>query len=405
MKIAYINSFYAPDEVGGAEKSVRFLAETMVQRGHQATVITLGRTRETAQLNGVAIERLPIANLYFPADAGGKAGWQKMLWHGIDSYNLSAAQQVGRVLDTVRPDVVHTNNLAGFSVATWRAINARRIPIVHTLRDYYLLCANTAMFKNGHPCEGRCTSCTVLSQPRGRATPSVQHVVGNSHFILNKHLKEGLFKGVPGGAIYNAYQPVALENHRATDRVTFGFIGRLAPSKGLEFLIQAMRAIPGQPAHELIVAGEGEPQYIEQLKALAQGLPVRFLGRVKAEDFYARVHWTIVPSLWDEPLARVLFESFAHGVPVIGSATGGTPELIRHGENGHLFTTESPAQLTPLLQEAIACGPQAYARLSAQASLDGQNFVPKNVADQYSSIYQKLCLPVTTDSPGFTTGA
>ena len=405
MKIAYINSFYAPDEVGGAEKSVRFLAETMVQQGHQATVITLGRSRESAQLNGVGIERLPIANKYFPADAGSKASWQKMLWHGIDSYNPSAAQQVGRVLDAVQPDVVHTNNVAGFSVAVWRTINARNIPIVHTLRDYYLLCANTAMFKNGHPCESRCMSCSILAQPRGRATTSVQHVVGNSHFILNKHLKEGLFKGVPGSAIYNAYQPLTLDDHRATDKVTFGFIGRLAPSKGLEFLIQAMRAIPGDPAYELIVAGEGEPQYIEQLKTLAQGLPIRFLGRVKAEYFYARVHWTIVPSLWDEPLARVLFESFAHAVPVIGSATGGTPELIRHGENGFLFTTESPRPLTMLMQDAIACGKEAYARLSGQASLDGQNFVPKNVADQYSSIYQKLCLPVTTDSSGFNTGA
>lgn len=42
MKIAYINSFYAPNEVGGAEKSVRFLAEAMVQQGHEACVITLG---------------------------------------------------------------------------------------------------------------------------------------------------------------------------------------------------------------------------------------------------------------------------------------------------------------------------------------------------------------------------
>ena len=70
MNIVYINSFYAPDEIGGAEKSVRFLAETLQAQGHKTTVITLGREAESTQLNGVRIERITTPNLYFPADAG-----------------------------------------------------------------------------------------------------------------------------------------------------------------------------------------------------------------------------------------------------------------------------------------------------------------------------------------------
>lgn len=391
MKIAYLNTFYAPDEIGGAEKSVRFLAETMIARGHQATVIVLGRARDTSQLNGVKIERVPTRNLYFPSDAGKKSALEKILWHSVDSYNLAAAHHVGRLLDDIKPDVLHSNNIAGFSAAIWGAARDRKIPIVHTLRDYYLLCSNTAMFKNGNPCENRCLRCKVLAEPRARATSRVNYIVGNSAFILKKHLEFGLFSGIPNETIYNAYQPKRLESLRASDKITFGFIGRLAPSKGLEFLIKSMRAIKVELSkYELLVAGEGEVAYVKHIKELAKGLPVRFVGRVAPEEFYAQVHWTVVPSLWDEPLARVIFESFAHGVPVIGSATGGTPELVRPSENGFLFDIDSPDRLTALLENALSCDNNKYSQLSQQASIDGRRFVPKNVADKYLRIYEKL---------------
>ena len=48
-----------------------------------------------------------------------------------------------------KPDVIHTNNLAGFSVAIWSVAHALGIGIVHTSRDYYLLDPNTTLNRNG----------------------------------------------------------------------------------------------------------------------------------------------------------------------------------------------------------------------------------------------------------------
>lgn len=391
MKIAYVNTFYAPDEIGGAEKSVRFLAEAMVSNGHQATVITLGRQRASDALSGVQIERLPSANLYFPADSHAQSSLRKLAWHTIDSYNPRVVQTIGEVLDQCRPDVVHTNNLSGFSVAAWSAIKRRGIPVVHTLRDYYLLCPNTAMFKNGAACERRCAQCKVLSIPREHASQDIDCVVGNSQFILDKHTQFGLFKQANKQVIYNAYQPKDISSTRPAHTIQFGFIGRLSPTKGVEVLIEATRQLASQfPAHfQIVIAGEGDPGYVEQLQKKSAGLPIQFLGRTSPEHFYNQVHWTVLPSLWDEPLARVLFESFAHGVPVIGSATGGTPELLINDQTGWIYS--DPFNATNLAQRMKQALVVDDDRAMRQACITvAKNFTPDQVYSNYLNVYQTL---------------
>lgn len=388
MKIAYINSFYAPDEVGGAEKSVRFLAETVAANGHHATVITLGNKRETAELAGVRIERLPIKNLYFPAEAQQKTGLQKLAWHTLDSYNPFSAIELDKVLEHVKPDIIHTNNLSGFSVSAWREIAKRKVPIVHTLRDYYLLCPNTAMFKNGKQCINRCTQCKAFSAPRAIASQSIDFVVGNSKFILDQHLKFGLFKKSKPSVIYNAYEPKDTTPTRDINKVRLGFIGRLTPTKGIEVLIDAIKIIKSKSDanFDLVIAGEGEKKYVDQLKERCQGLPIYFLGRISPEGFYNQVHWTVLPSIWDEPLARVLFESFSHGVPVIGSATGGTPELLTDGVNGLLYRDATNSHE---LAQKIADGLSTphYKLMSDACTNMADQFKPMLVYRNYMNLY------------------
>lgn len=389
MKITYINSFYYPMEVGGAEKSVRFLAESMAARGHDTQVIALGRETETSGLNGVTIERLTCSNVYFPTDAGSAKAWQKMIWHGLDSYNLLAEHAIGRLLDRFKPDVVHSNNISGFSVSAWRAASKRKIPLVHTLRDYYLLCPNTAMFKNGRPCQTQCGSCSVLSKPRSLACSMVDTVIGNSQFILDKHLSYGLFGQSQQGVVYNAYKPGDAAKSNIAHPFVLGYIGRLAPTKGVEVLIDAVKLLGSSVNCRLIIAGEGDPAYVAALRARSQGLNVEFTGRVQPEWFYNQIHWTIVPSLWDEPLARVLFESFTHGVPVIGSATGGTPELIEPAKTGFLYSdAESPAALADRIREAHQMPADVYQATSAHCVSRSSTFRPDNVYRQYLHHYE-----------------
>ena len=394
MKIAFINSFYYPDEVGGAERSVRFLAESIAGDGHEVMVICSGRERESVEVNGVRVERLPVRNVYYPLDYAGRGRATKLAWHAIDSFNPVAAQDVKVLLADFRADVLHSNTLSGFSVAVWGIAKRLGIPIVHTLRDYYLLCPNSAMFKRGKQCVGRCAECKVLAWPRKLASSAVQVVVGNSDFILRRHLEAGLFPGARSAVIYNAYAAEdALEDRREKGVVTLGFIGRIAATKGVDVLLSAVQSAAYlRERFRVLIAGSGDADYLEALKSRAAGLPVEFLGTVAPQAFYSRLDWCVVPSLWDEPLARVLFESFAHGVPVIGSRTGGTPELIEHGRNGFIYEANNVSALKELIEQAVLMTDRQWLGMREACRIESLRFLPDQVVANYLDQYRAVAV-------------
>lgn len=123
MKIVMINTLYAPYKVGGAEVSVQLLAEELISNGHDVTVFCLHNHSEMLEetLNGVRIFYFPLKNIYWPFANGRKGRLKKLVWHLIDMYNPWMMSLVGKELARIKPDVVHTNNLSGFSVSVWKA--------------------------------------------------------------------------------------------------------------------------------------------------------------------------------------------------------------------------------------------------------------------------------------------
>ncbi|HIE0173615.1 TPA: glycosyltransferase [Serratia marcescens] len=122
MKIALINTLYAPYKIGGAEVSVQLLAESLQRAGHEVGVFCLHEFDEIKYdtLNGVHIAYLPLKNMYWPFQASSASKLKKAVWHLLDSYNPFMARAMRKELRKFSPDVVHTNNLSGFSVAAWR---------------------------------------------------------------------------------------------------------------------------------------------------------------------------------------------------------------------------------------------------------------------------------------------
>jgi glycosyltransferase involved in cell wall biosynthesis len=392
-RICFVNTYYTPDDLGAAERSVRSLAEEIVKLGHEPTVICLGGARSSERIAEVDVERLPIRNLYQPLEADAQTAARKLLWHTRDARNRRMARAVGELLDRIRPDVLHTNNIAGFSAEIWRAARVRNIPIVHTLRDYYLLCPNTAMFRHDAACESRCASCRVLAWPRMRASAAVGCVVGVSRFILQKHVSAGCFHGAIQRVIANGYRcGTTMDGRPANGPVRFGYIGPLARSKGLARLLATFRdwTSAGRRA-ELLIAGTGNARFVQELREIAGAAPVRFAGYMQPSDFFGSVHFTVVPSEWDEPFGGVVIESLAHGIPVLSSASGGLPELIEAGRNGFLFGPTKPDELLRCLQ--LAAGLRAtdgYARMRQLCRELAETYSPHQVAQQYSETYKLL---------------
>jgi glycosyltransferase involved in cell wall biosynthesis len=154
-------------------------------------------------------------------------------WHLIDAYNRRSGDAFGELLDEMRPDLVNTHNIAGFSVAVWRAIKDRGLPLVHTLHDHYLLCPYSTMFKNGRNCPQQCLGCRLAAVPRQRLTRHVDVVIAVSRYILERHRARGLFSLSECRVVHNGYRPLAAvagqPGKEPGARLRIGFLGALSP--------------------------------------------------------------------------------------------------------------------------------------------------------------------------------
>lgn len=365
MKILILNSLYPTPLhrkiVGGAEKSVRHLAEALVREGHVVEVIRAiapGAVQTREEVNGVVVYGAPSRNIYWPFDGKAQPAWRRLLWHLIDDRGATPAI-VRERLDAFRPDVVHTNTLAGLTTGVWPLARARGIRVVHTLRDYYLLCPRAKAYKAGHNCQRPCYDCTLLTRGRRAATALPDAVVGNSRATLNLHLDQGLFAGVPVrtaiGSLPEASTPLPPRDRTHDPRTLFGFIGRVTEEKGVERLAEAYGRLP-EGAAGLIVAGESDPDVQARLVTLAKGREIQFLGFVPPEAFYRAIDIVVAPSLWHEPLPRSVIDAISYGRAVIGSNRGGTAEAMGDPPFGWIFDPDAPYALQRAMMEAMVGG-------------------------------------------------
>jgi len=339
MRILFINTLYEPFIGGGAEIILKDLVEGAYNFGHKVKVLTFWDKEDKEDIvNGIPVYRAKIPNLYLPYGKVRPPLLKRRLWHLLDIYNPKSKKIVLDQIKQFKPDIISIHNTPGWSSAIWDAVDEARVPAIQVLHDLYLLCPGH-MFKNNSVCKKQCLSCKLMRLPYKSKSNKVKAVVGVSRFILNKLLEYGYFKDVPiKTVIHNSrnLSKITIKRNVNPDYINLGFIGTLAPNKGIELLLKAYLKIK-KPNYRLYVAGSGKKDYEEYLKSNYRDDSIVFMGRVKPEDFFEKVDVTIVPSIWYEALGMVVIESFAFGVPVIGSNIGGIPEMIIEGVNGLIF--------------------------------------------------------------------
>jgi glycosyltransferase involved in cell wall biosynthesis len=136
---------------------------------------------------------------------------------------------------------------------------------------------------------------------------------------------------------------------RPDGKIIFGYIGTLAPHKGVHVLIEAVRRLPRESCRLLVFGSDAShADYGRMLRDLGEGLDVTFCGamdRARIAQAFAQIDCLVVPSLWLENSPVVIQEAFAAGVPVIASGQGGMAELIEDGRSGRLFPAGDIAAL------------------------------------------------------------
>lgn len=165
----------------------------------------------------------------------------------------------------------------------------------------------------------------------------------------------------------NGVDAAAFADQARPDRSpVVGFLGRIAVEKGVDILLDAALLL-SEHGHRfsLQIVGdtnwgehntnpyvEGVQRRIAELRA--RGVDVRAVGHVERADLPVALAATdvhVLPSRWDEPCSLALLEGMASGLPVVASATGGSPELL--GGAGTLVPREDPAALARALEPLI----------------------------------------------------
>jgi glycosyltransferase involved in cell wall biosynthesis len=135
--------------------------------------------------------------------------------------------------------------------------------------------------------------------------------------------------------------------------VAVGIVGRIAEEKGHPFLLEALHVLKNTSPVHLVVIGDGPEEHAMKDLANTLGIcdKVTFTGfRSDINNAINALDIVAVPSIWDEPCSAVVQQGMALGKPVIGTRTGGTPEMIVEDETGLLV----PPKDAQSLADAIA---------------------------------------------------
>jgi glycosyltransferase involved in cell wall biosynthesis len=389
---------YPPHILGGAERSVAMLAEATVALGHQVASSCISPNGEPAtDRNGVTVYRMPHETDFWPEEWPQHSKPARFLSKFKQQFNTKLEQHFLDVIDDFKPDIVHTHSMVDVSTLVWRAVKRRNLPLVHTLRDYDVMCANSTLFHRGHRCEKRHLKCKVLTFTKQFNQRAVDAVAGVGAEILNKHIEMGYFTSTPenlrrviwNAAVVEGAGPDYQRPNRDGKPFTFGYIGRVDIDKGVGTILDACRRlVPKHQNWEVKIAGRAAGG-IEQFETMAEGSPVEFVGFMPPKEFFEMIDVLIVPSIWPEPLPRTILESYAVSVPVIGSDSGGIPDLIGPTNREWLFAPGDDAELAARMESTMALGRAALPGRSAFEHVLVET-TPKIVAERYLAFYQDL---------------
>jgi glycosyltransferase involved in cell wall biosynthesis len=198
-----------------------------------------------------------------------------------------------------------------------------------------------------------------------------------------------------------APMPRAPRDHGRPPRLLY--VGRIAPEKGVEVLLEAftrIRSGSAEPLPALTFAGYdyrggvyGE-EFRRRVEASPLGACVTFAGHVPYGpalfDLYDAHDVLVLPS-FTEGFPQVVLEAMARGLPVVATAVGGVPRVLRDGVNGRLVAPGNPEALAGALTALLGDAPGA-ARLAAAGHETARRFTRSSQIGELNAFLDR-CFP------------
>lgn len=286
---------------------------------------------------------------------------------------LASFVRLAGICRSFRPDIIHAHMMAGAVLGKMASV-LFRIPLVTTVHNSF----------DSHS----------FLMKLGDKVAAVSDAERN--LLIERGYDPGKVEAVPNGPIGSPRES-GLEKLDASllDSIQQPFITTLCglhPRKGVQDLIQGFAQIARRhPAWRLYVLGDG-PQR-QQLVELAQSLDVSdrvvFLGYVRTPGEILCKADIFVLASHAEPFGLATAEARQAGCAIIGTAVGGTPELLEFGKAGLLVSPGSPDEIASALDQLIS-DPVALQEFRARAKNGSEHYRTTRVAEDYDRLYASL---------------
>jgi glycosyltransferase involved in cell wall biosynthesis len=228
-----------------------------------------------------------------------------------------------------------------------------------------------------------------LIEPVCIRTPNADCVLATSNAVARWVVDRKAEVVYPAVDIPPPRPPTPPGSHRI-----IGTAGRLAPMKGIRYLIQALPLIRARIADVLLeIAGVGpERRSLEdEASRLGMTAAIRWLGWEK-DTFPLLARWQVYvqPSL-SEPFGIAALEAMASGVPVVGTTGAGLEEIVVNGRTGWLVPAADPAALADRIIALLMDDAQRDTMGREGRARAAQHFSSERMVRQISDVYERLC--------------
>jgi len=355
----------------GAEIMLLNLAEEQYKMGHEPAIASIGK----------------MGNYYKPIEAEAqKRGLQIIKFRMHNGPNVLGAWRILKFARANRYDILHSHGYKGNILLGFIPKHIRKIPLVRTLHGW----TSTRRFSKMRLYEW----VDVLSLTKVDAV-----VVVNELMLSHPYLQK--LKTMHVDVINNGI-PYLLTNCCEQEKEIIDFckkkftiisIGRLSKEKGYSNLIHSFaRSLKEGVDAQLLLIGEGpERRMIEHLIDLYCIKDRVILAGYKQDAWsYLPYAGVFVLSSLTEGLPITLLEAMKLGIPVIATAVGGIPQLIRDGETGFLVPPDKIDPMSKSIRK-LYNEKELGKRMGSQAmELVNHNYTSKRMTQRYISLYERL---------------
>ena len=353
MKILVISNLYPPHYIGGYELGCRDVVRALKARGHQVKVLTSTYGLRKPESDGQVYRWLePQIN------------WKRRRLINLTKLirkELNNQRALKHIMRSYQPDVIYVWNLTLISVSLALLAQKRGARLCYFVSDDWLSRWDQDSWyrfwwDKAQPWRVRLARAILrpFLVPFGivpLGSLDLQYVHFASRYLQRAALEAGKAAAEPEVIPWGVDTSTFSYKERCSDQRSLLYVGQLMPHKGVHTIIEAMKILVkeyGCASVELtLVGGTTRPDYLADLQTLvgthSMDANVRFAGWVSRERLprtYLQHEILLFPSAWEEPFSITLLEAMSCGLAVVGTATGGSSEVLEHEVNALIFPKE-----------------------------------------------------------------